>query len=152
MKNFKTKEASVEAPKPGNLGGPLTGYMTSNLVTFKPDTPILDAVNTLVERKISGAPVLNDKREVVGMIDEKDCLRVLLERAYHNQPVRAHKVSDYMDDVMRPISMNADILHAATIFLESTYKRLLVVDDRGKLVGLISRSDVLRAVRDLNKS
>ncbi|MCB9284704.1 MAG: CBS domain-containing protein [Lewinellaceae bacterium] len=151
MKNFKTKEPVVETPKATRLGGSVKDYMATNLITFRPDTPILDAIATLVEKKISGAPVLNEKKEVVGMIDEKDCMRVLIERSYHSQPVRDGVAADYMDSVMRSISSKSDILDVANIFLETSYKRLLVVDKFGKLIGQISRSDALRAILDLEK-
>ena len=152
MKNFKSKPPTIEKPQLGSLGGSVQQYMATNLVTFTPDTPIMEAVQVLVEKRISGAPVLNDKKEVVGMIDDKDCLRVMIDRAYHNQPIKANTVSSYMDSVMRSISSDSDILNVASIFLETTYKRLLVVDIRGKLVGQISRSDVLRAISDLQKA
>ena len=151
MKNFLAKPPVPESSKPGNLGGPVTKYMAARLITFTPETPILDAIATLVKKRISGAPVLNSNKEIVGMIDDKDCLRILIDRAYHNLPVRANTVSQYMDKVMRTIPAESDILDAASIFLETTYKRLLVVDANGKLVGQISRSDVLRAAGELGK-
>lgn len=150
MKNFKAKPPTVDK-KPGKLGGPVTNYIATKLITFTLDTPILDAIDTLVEKRISGAPVLNAKREIVGMIDDKDCLRILIDRSYHSQPVRAYTVEQYMDKIMRTIPHDADILDVASIFLETTYKRLLVVDDGGKLIGQISRSDVLRAAKELGR-
>jgi len=152
MKNFKAKPPVEEKSKAGRLGGPLAQYMATNLTTFTPDTPIMEAVETLVKKGYSGAPVLNNKREVVGVIDEKDCLRVLFESAYHNRPGQGKTVESYMDKVMRTIPVDSDIIDAATLFLESSYKRLLVVDQDGKLVGQISRSDALRATRDLKKA
>ncbi|MCB0617478.1 MAG: CBS domain-containing protein [Saprospiraceae bacterium] len=149
MKNFQQKQPQIEKTPAGVLTGLVTEYMARDLITFSPDTAIIEAIETLVSRRISGAPVLNDKREVVGMVDDKDCLRVLVDSAYHNHPVRSYTVSTYMDKVMRSIPEKTTIVEAANIFLTTTYKRLLVVDAQGKLVGQISRSDVLRAIRDL---
>ena len=151
MKNFKTKEPVAGPPKASRLGGSVKDYMATNLITFRPDTRILDVINTLVQKKISGAPVLNERNEVVGMVDEKDCLRVLIERSYHNQPVRDGVAADYMDSIMRSISVKSDILDVANIFIETNFKRLLIVDAQGKLVGQISRSDALRAIIDMEK-
>jgi predicted transcriptional regulator len=55
-----------------------------------------------------------------------------------------------MTDVYKTIHIDSDIVDAANIFLDTKYKRLLVVDDNGKLKGQISRRDILRAIKDLN--
>ncbi|MEP7268061.1 MAG: CBS domain-containing protein [Saprospiraceae bacterium] len=125
-------------------------YMATQLITFKPDSDISDVVNTLLDKHITGAAVLNDHKEVVGIIDDKTCLKLLVGSEYYNSPVTNQPVSNYMDDVMMTVSEHTSISEAANIFLETKYKRLLVVDDAGKLVGQISRRDVLRAVRDIN--
>ena len=94
--------------------------------------------------------MLNDSGEVVGLIDDKDCLHVLMSSAYNNHPVGRDAVSDYMSNVMKSIDVDADILDAATIFTSTPYKRLIVQDKKGRLVGQISRRDVLRAIKELN--
>jgi len=151
MKNFLAKPPVENKAKPGRLGGPVSKYMATRLVTFTPEMPILEAISLLVKNKISGAPVLNSNREIVGMLDDKVCLRVLIDRAYHNLPVRAHTVAQYMDTILKTIPLDSDILDVATIFLDSVYKRLLVVDADGRLVGQISRSDALRAAKEVGK-
>ncbi len=150
MKNFQQK-AVENLPSHQVADAPLvTDYMTKKLITFKPETAIMDVISTLLENRITGAPVLNDNRDVVGLIDDKDCLKVLFDSAYHNQPVDNSTVSNYMSNVMRTVSVHADIYEVAFIFLNSVYKRLLVVDDSGKLVGQISRRDILRAIHDFD--
>ena len=150
MKNFQQKavEAStVEVTKNASV----VDYMTKNLVTFTPDTEILKVIDVLLEKRITGIPVLNEKRELVGMIDDKDCLRVLFDGAYHNQPIENKTVAHYMSNVMKTVSPHTDIYEVADAFLNTIYKRLLVVDDHGKLLGQISRSEVLRAILDFNR-
>jgi predicted transcriptional regulator len=148
MKNFVQKPKSIE---PRSLRSALvTEYMATQLITFTPETDIDTVINTLLDRGITGAPVLNDQKEVVGLIDDKDCLNVLVHDAYHNQPgPPQHTVSAYMSNVMRTISDNTDIVEAANIFLRTPYKRLLVLDKSGKLVGQVSRRDILRAIREM---
>ncbi len=150
MKNFQQK--AVEDTLSNSVADrPLvTDYMTKKLITFTPETAIMDVINTLLDNKITGAPVLNDKRDVVGLIDDKDCLKVLFDGAYHNLPIDNRTVSNYMSNVMRTVSVHADIYEVASIFLNTVYKRLLVVDDVGKLVGQISRRDILRAIHDFD--
>lgn len=152
MKNYMQKAISTDDKKNSFNPPSVTAYMTpaKKLITFNPDTDIKDAVDTLLENKITGAPVLNEKKELVGLIDDKDCLKVLFDVAYHNQPVRDTTVSHYMTNVMKTISSESNILDIADTFLNTPYKRLLVLDEDGKLVGQISRRDILRAIHDFN--
>jgi CBS domain-containing protein len=130
----------------------VSNYMVgvTKLVTFTPDTPILVALDTLLEKRITGAPVLNDTGEVIGLIDDKDCLNILVGSGYYNHPVGKETVSSYMSNVMKTIPIDIDIFMAANIFLTTPYKRLIVVDEDHKLAGQISRRDILRAIKDLN--
>ena len=150
MKNFQQKslddykvDRKVKAP-------PVTDYMVKKLITFHPETPISDVIDALLDNRITGAPVLSDKNEVVGLIDDKDCLNVLVGGAYYNKPATDETVASYMSNVMKTISIHADIVEAAHIFLTTPYKRLLVMNDKGKLAGQISRRDVLRAIKDMH--
>ncbi len=150
MKNFQTKSLD-QNQKDRKLNAPsVTDYMVRELITFKPDTEVKEVIETLLKNRITGAPVLNDKNEVVGLIDDKDCLNMLVSSAYYNQPVEKDTVSTYMTNVMKSISIHDDIVDVANIFVQSRFKRLLVMDDDGKLVGQISRRDILRAIQDLN--
>jgi len=150
MKNFR-KKASESSPKDLKLHAPsVAEYMTSELITFSPDTEIEAVIDSLLKNRISGAPVLNDKGEVVGMIDDKDCLKMVFGSAYYDLPSGREVVGSYMSDIMKSILDTSDVIDAANIFLQTTYKRLLVMNESGKLVGQISRRDVLRAIDDMN--
>jgi len=152
MKNYQQKAVESSHALQETKAALVSDYMVNatKLITFKPETEIMKVVETLLKKKIAGAPVLNDKKELVGLIDDKDCLKVLFDSAYHNQPIDNHTVAHYMSNVMKTISVHSDIYDVADIFLNTIYKRLLVVDDEGKLVGQISREDILRAIHDFN--
>ncbi|MFT5165291.1 MAG: CBS domain-containing protein [Saprospiraceae bacterium] len=150
MKNFQQKSLDEDL-KDRKLKAPsVTAYMVSKLITFTPETKITSVINTLLENRITGGAVLNDKNKIVGLIDDKDCLNVLIASAYYNHPVGNDTVASYMTKDMRTITIHNDIIDVSNIFLKERYKRLLVVDDDGKLVGQISRRDILRAIKDLN--
>jgi len=129
---------------------PITKYMATDLITFTPDSEIITVIDSMIENQISGAPVLNDKKELVGLISEKDCLTVIIDSAYHNQPISTSKVSKYMTKNIKTVNVEADIVDVANEFLKKNYKRFPVVDDKGRLVGQVSRRDILRAVKALN--
>ncbi len=151
MKNFQQKSIDGHQEDRSLKVPPVTDYMVKKLFTFKPDTPISQVIDSLLEHRITGAPVLNDRGEVVGLIDDKDCLNVLVADVYYNRPGSDDTVATYMSNVMKTISVHANIVDVAHTFLTTPYKRLLVMDDEGKLVGQISRRDILRAIKDMNK-
>jgi CBS domain-containing protein len=152
MKNYQQKSIETKSPQREFKPSSVIDYMTSveQLITFHPETDIVEVVDILLEKRIAGAPVLNDNMELVGLIDDKDCLKVLFDIAYHNQPVITSTVAHYMTNVMKTISVHANIMEVADTFLNTKYKRLLVVDNDGKLRGQISRQDILRAIHDFN--
>ena len=151
MKNYMQK--TVQEDKKRNLQSPsVKKYMARDLITFSPDTQIGVVIEALLDNRISGAAVLNDKGEIVGVIDDKDCINTVIDSAYYNQPISRGKVSNYMTDVYKRININADIGDVANLFIRSNFKRLLVVDDDGQLQGSISRRDVLRAIREMQST
>jgi CBS domain-containing protein len=118
-------------------------YMAKSLVTFKPETDVLDAVHELVKHRIAGAPVVDDAGNLVGMLSELDCLNVALQAGYHGD--WGGPVSDYMSDGVKTVDAEMSIIDLAQLFLESKFRRFPVVD-RNRLIGQISRRDVLRAL------
>lgn len=154
MKNYMQKSTEASS-KDLQLKTPLvTQYMVpvEKLITFRRDSPISEVIDALLNNKITGAPVLNERGGIVGLIDDKDCLKMLVSGAYYNHPVGNDTVGNYMSDVMKSISTNTDIVAVANTFLTTPYKRLLILDKTGKLAGQISRHDVLRAIQDVNTS
>lgn len=120
--------------------------MARKLITFRPDTNIYTAISTLVRHGISGAPVVNEKGELLGIISEKDCLRVLANGVFHRYP--GGPVSEYMTQAVMTVHPDTDMFTVADIFLKNVFRRLPVVEGR-KVVGQISRRDVLRAVEEI---
>jgi len=122
-------------------------FMAANLVTFTPDMEILRAIHALVEKRISGATVVDERGNVVGMLSEQDCMKVALHAAYHGE--LGGRVSEYMSTEVKTIDVDASILEVAELFLNAPYRRYPVMDDN-RLVGQISRRDVLRAMEKLS--
>lgn len=149
MKNFQNKLVDKDIKKAGSPTPSVEEYMTRNLITFKEDTDINIVIKSLLDNEITGAPVLNDNGQVIGLIDDKDCLNVLIGNVYNRLPMNSDTVSKYMSNVMKTISVNQNILDVASVFVSTPFKRLLVMDENNKLVGLISRCDVLRAIKEL---
>ncbi|TXB61493.1 CBS domain-containing protein [Phaeodactylibacter luteus] len=128
---------------------PITDYMATSLITFRKDTDIREAIDVLLDKKISGAPVLDQDGQLIGMLSEADCLRILVEGPYNQEPASSKlSVKDYMSTQIKTIAASKSVLDAAYEFVRSGYKRLPVVD-AGRLVGQISRVDILRAIQKM---
>lgn len=123
---------------------PVTRYMAKHLITFRPEDEVGKVIASLSEHQISGAPVLNNRNELVGIISEQDCLRVVLDSVYHNSPISKHLVKDYMQKDLLTISHDADVVDAANMFLKHRFRRFPVVKD-GVLQGQVSKRDILQA-------
>ena len=117
----------------------------NKMITFRPDQPIQEVISIIIDKKISGAPVLDDQKHLVGIISEKDCLRLIVDQAYHNLPAETRKVSDYMTVNVKSMKPKTRVVDAAMEFLNSPIRRFAVVDDEGHLLGQVSRRDILSA-------
>lgn len=120
-----------------------------NLVTVRPDQSINEVINIMIEKRISGAPVLDENRKLVGIISERDCLRIIVDQAYHNLPHSEPKVADYMTRDVKTMTPDNNVVEAATEFLNSPIRRMPVVEN-GVLIGQVSRIDILRAAKSIS--
>lgn len=121
-------------------------YMSKNIATLSPDTDIFEAIKMLVTNRISGAPVVDKRGNIVGILSDRDCLRVALNVSYYGERGRA--VGDYMERDVRVVDPDTSIIEVADMFLKYPVRRYPVVADN-RLVGQISRHDVLRALEVL---
>ena len=126
----------------------VSDYMSTNLITFTPNQSVMEVMNTLIKKKISGGPVVNDKKELIGIISEGDCMKQISTSRYHNHPMQDIKVEDHMVKEVETIDGEMNVFDAADKFLSSRRRRFPIVKD-GKLVGLISQKDVLKAALEL---
>jgi CBS domain-containing protein len=116
-------------------------FMVTDLITISPEADVLDATRLLLEHRISGAPVVDAKGRYLGVFSEKSSMHVLLDAAYGELPTR--EVRAFMDSEAQTITPETHLLSVAQVFLLTPFRRLPVLED-GRLVGLVSRRDVLR--------
>jgi CBS domain-containing protein len=114
--------------------------MTTEIVTSRPNVSIEAAIDTLLSEEISGLPVVDEDGRLVGVISEFALLAVAYDRRVKNHTVSQHMTRDIFSvDIDDPISRVADLCIVHRV------RRLPVLKD-GRLVGIISRRDVLRAL------
>jgi len=143
--------------------------MTRTVITVKETDSLRDVATVFKANKIAGAPVLNDQEEVVGVVSEADILKVLGNLHWYTQvfmaldllqlhdekshavqqdieKVSAMKVKDAMSKNPKTIPPDASIDDAAQIMHSTGFNRLPVVDGDGKLVGIVTRADIIASL------
>lgn len=118
-------------------------YMNVRPVTFTGEMSLSVALNKMLTAKQIGGPVINELKQVVGFISEQDMIHKLLKVGYHCQD--SHTVSDCMRTDVLTVSGEDTIIVLAETMTENKPKIYPVVDD-GRLVGVITRRDVLTAI------
>lgn len=122
----------------------VSDYMTTKLITFKPEQSIDEVIQSLIKYKISGGPVVNEKNELIGIISEGDCIKHISESRYYNMPMENDTIEKRMVRNVETIDGNMNIFDAANKFLSDKRRRFPIVKN-GKLVGQISQKDILKA-------
>ena len=141
--------------------------MTTNVVSVKKEATITDVAALLVKHKISGLPVVDEEQRLVGMVTEGDLihqdtklhtpafLEILGGVIYLENPQRvakdlermtATKVVEIMTAKVFSVREDATIEDVATLMVERQVNRIPVVDAAGKLTGIVSRQDLVRAM------
>jgi CBS domain-containing protein len=128
--------------------------MTTKVVTVSPGNSIRHAAQMMLDHHVSGLPVVDDEGRLVGIVTEGDLLRraeLGLQGIAASMPaedyIRSHgwDVGDVMTANVTAVDPSVAIDRVAAIMAEKRVKRLPVVDD-GKLVGIVSRADLLRFI------
>lgn len=141
--------------------------MTSQVITVTKDTTVTEVARLLIEHKVSGLPVIDQEGRVVGMVSEGDLiyqdkklhtpafLEILGGVIYLENPQRlgqdlskmtAVKVAEIMTPKLYTVKEESTIEDIATIMIERQVNRVPVVDGAGKLVGIVSRQDVVKSM------
>jgi CBS-domain-containing membrane protein len=124
------------------------GVMSPLVVTLSPDDDIYDAVHTLLKKRVSCAPVLDAERRLVGILSEKDCLRIVSAEAFEGMPQGT--VAGYMTEPVETLQPQTSVWDIVHLFLERAFHQMPVVDDKGNVLGQVSRRDVLRAIESMH--
>ncbi len=125
-------------------------YMTKKLVTFNPEQGMDEIIDTLLSKKISGGPVVDEDNNLVGIISEGDCMKQVIRGKYNNTFHDAGKVKDHMSTDVKTMNPGTNVFEAAQMFLEMKVRRFPIMEE-GKLIGQISQRDVMQAIQNLKK-
>lgn len=134
--------------------------MTTDVITVLKFEDIMHVAKILSEKNISGLPVVDKENHVIGMITQADILSMVGMRREHTfkdllkhmlgEQLPEQKKGDIVADIMAApvvtIKRDMNIAEAAQLMDEKRIRRLVVVDEKNLLVGIISRADILKAV------
>ncbi len=120
-------------------------FMTVKVVTVAPDSDIVEAAEVLTRGRCSGAPVVDADGRVLGVLTHECCMRAISGSIFNAEV--PGKVDDHMVPDFVTVGPEADLFRVVSTFGEQD-RRLLVVD-HGRVVGIITRGDALRALAEL---
>ena len=119
--------------------------MVKKPLVFKPERRLLDAVRVLIDQRIPGAPVVDDRGSLVGALTEREFLAAVVVAGYHAE--EGGRVKDHMSKDVQTVHVDASLFDVAMQFVKTGYRWFPVVDEN-RLVGVIARREVLRAIID----
>ncbi len=116
--------------------------MTAAVISVTPESSLNDAMELIIENRISGLLVIDDEGRLVGILSEADRLRLLVESA---TPADDAIVSEYMTRNVITVKPETEFVSIADLLMRSGIRRVPVVDN-GDVIGLISRHDLMCAI------
>jgi CBS domain-containing protein len=117
--------------------------MTTDVACVKRQTPIYEAIEMLVDKNITGLPVINDDMTLAGIITEKDVLRLL-----YNIENESGKVEDFMTKGIVSFTKADSIIDIAECLIKNHFRRVTITSE-GKLAGIVSRKDIIKFILQL---
>ena len=115
--------------------------MTTDVITLVASTSVEDAARSLTFHQVSGAPVL-ERGRIVGVVTKSD----LVDPRYRASAGEQITVRDAMTRAVRAVRPGDPVMMAVRLMADENVHRVVVVDDQGKLAGIVSAMDVLRAL------
>jgi CBS domain-containing protein len=126
--------------------------MKTNLITVKKDTPIYDAIDLLSKNGITGLPVVNDDMTLAGIVSEKDVLSLLdeLDNLLMIDELKdsTAMVDDFMTKEVVSFDADDDLFDVCDCLIENNFRRVPITSE-GKLVGIITRADIVAYILKL---
>ncbi|MAM15914.1 MAG: inosine-5-monophosphate dehydrogenase [Flavobacteriaceae bacterium] len=149
IKSFQGyREKSIKAKTKTLL---VEDIMSRNLIVFKPEETIHEVMKKFIKYRISGGPVVNEKGDLIGVISEADCMKEVSESRYFNMPILDKSVSNFMTTNVDTIDASKTIFEAASNFFKTSRRRFPVME-KNKLVGQISRKDIVIATLNMKSN
>ena len=120
----------------------IKNVMTKDVIFVKKYTPITEAIRIMVEKNITGLPVVDDKERLVGIITEKDVMMLL-----YNFGERSGRTEEFMTSDIVSFDCEDSLVNICDCLLGNHFRRVpIVTGAKKRLVGIISRTDIIRCI------
>ncbi len=120
-------------------------FMKTNVVSVKRQTDIYDAIQTMVDHNVTGLPVVNEDMTLAGIISEKDVLKLL-----YSTGDKPGNVEDFMTDDPVLFDEEESVVDICDCLIKNNFRRVPILSN-GKLVGIISRKDIIAYILKLRQ-
>jgi predicted transcriptional regulator len=117
--------------------------LNKGLITLKPNMSVKETASVFYTEKIRGAPVVDDRGKIMGIVTTADMIRAVMEERIEEP------ISSFMRTEVITIKAEDDVLDAVRKMITYGVGRLLVVDEQGELMGIVTRTDILRKIAGL---
>lgn len=121
--------------------------MSKSVMTVNQDAKIVDVIRLLVENKVTGLPVVSEDGRLFGMVTEKDILKLLL----YDPDVKGKTAEDVMTSEIVSCKEDEDLMKIFETLVEFNFRRVPVLSE-GRLVGIISRRDIIKFLSEKAKA
>jgi predicted transcriptional regulator len=121
-------------------------YMSKRVVTFDKEMDIASAVERLLQSFQMGGAVIDENNHVIGFVSEQDCIQKMIESSYTGESNET--VDNIMKKAVLTVNWNDPIMRLAEQMTQAKPKVYPVVDDENKIVGTITRTEILSALDD----
>ena len=122
----------------------ISNIMTTEVVTVTPDTSIFDAIEILVANNFTGLPVVDSQNQPIGVVTEKDLLRFIFKLEKHPSKTKNIKtVKDVMTRYVASFNVHEPLDSLYKCLMNGRFRRVPILSD-GKVIGLVSRSDLIK--------
>lgn len=118
--------------------------MSFNTLKLKATASVEEAAKALIKNNLPGAPVVNERDELIGFVSEKDLLVKVLDSSYHGSS--SASVADVMRKEVLSLSPEEDLIELTNTIVRDDKPKIYPVVEGGKLAGVITRSLVLQAL------
>lgn len=112
--------------------------MTKNVISVKKNYPLYKTIEILLENRITGVPVVTDNNRIIGIISEKDLMRLLYDSKWKS-------IEDFMTTDVTCFDENDNLVDLVRCLIENNYRRIPITS-KGKLTGIVSRTDIVRYI------
>lgn len=113
--------------------------MSKRVATVREEATIIDVIRLLAENNVTGLPVVSEDGRLLGVVTEKDILRMLL----CERDIKEKRAGDLMTTEIVYFDEDEDLMKVFKTFVENNFRRVPILSD-GKLVGIISRGDIIK--------